>query len=489
MTIQATFKKMAFGGLAAAMILTGSTSAFADSGNGKAKGFDRNKFNVHTRGGNVQIGNNNLQIILNFHDVTGADVEWARKYITSLASKRVFEGYEDGTFQPRKVITRIEAITAAVRLMGLRDKAESAEEMKTELNFKDADKIASKYPWAVGYVAVAAENDLFLESDDAVQPDKEADRLWATTLLVKALKLDGEARAKMNTKLTFADADQIPAGSVGYVAVAIDKGLINGYEDNTFRPNRPVTRAELAALLERTGEQLPDYQNSIRTGTVSSINGSVLTVVKDGTSAQYALHSDALILRKGVQVSASDLKAGDEVKVYVYNNIVTLVEVTKPVEEQSQQQNQIIDGTVANAISNNTLSYIQNGQVKQQTLNSNTIYLRGGVQVSASSLKVGDEIRIYVFNGAVSLVEVTRAVENQSSSFTVDGKFSSLTLNSQGEIATISVLQSVYGNGNQISVYNVSPDVVIEGDASQLTVNHDIQVRGSSGLVTTIQVK
>lgn len=485
MTIPSAAKKWVVGGLAATMILTGAGSAFADNGNGngKAKGHSKNKFSVEAG----KAAGGSLHITLNFNDLTGGDVEWARKYIASLASKRVFEGYEDGTFQPRKAITRLEAIAAAVRLMGLREQAESADEMKTELNFKDADKIESKYPWAVGYVAVAAENDLFLESDDSVQPEKEADRLWATTLLVKSLKLEDEAKAKMNTKLTFADAAQIPAGSVGYVAVAIDKGLINGYEDNTFRPNRPVTRAELAALLDRTGEQLPDYQNSIRTGTVTSLSGNVLTLVKDGVSSQYALHEDALILRKGVKADDSDVEVGDEVKVYVYNNLVTLLEVTKPVEDQNQQ-NLTVNGTLSSAVSNQTLTYIQNGQVKQQTLSSATVYLRGGVQVNASSLKAGDEVRIYIFNGVASLVEVTKAVENQTASFTIDGKFSSVTLNGQGEIATISILQTV-GNGTQLSVYNVSPDVAIAGDASLLTMNRDIQIRGSNALVTTIQIK
>ncbi len=51
--------------------------------------------------------------------------------------------------------------------------------------------------------------------------------------------------------------NKIPAGSVGYVEVAIEKGLVDGFEDNTFRPNQPVTRAQLAALLDRTGNQLP----------------------------------------------------------------------------------------------------------------------------------------------------------------------------------------------------------------------------------------
>ena len=81
----------------------------------------------------------NIQIRINFDDLKGA--QWAMRYIASLASKQVFEGYEDGTFKPDKSVSRIEAITAAVRLMGLREQAESATEMATKLNFKDADKI------------------------------------------------------------------------------------------------------------------------------------------------------------------------------------------------------------------------------------------------------------------------------------------------------------------------------------------------------------
>ena len=38
----------------------------------------------------------------------------------------------------------------------------------------------------------------------------------------------------------------------GYIAWVHDSGLITGYEDGTFRPNAPITREELAALLVRT---------------------------------------------------------------------------------------------------------------------------------------------------------------------------------------------------------------------------------------------
>lgn len=34
---------------------------------------------------------------------------------------------------------------------------------------------------------------------------------------------------------------------------AVDKGIMNGYDDSTFRPDKPVTRAELCAVLNRLG--------------------------------------------------------------------------------------------------------------------------------------------------------------------------------------------------------------------------------------------
>ncbi|GGA09085.1 hypothetical protein GCM10008018_63430 [Paenibacillus marchantiophytorum] len=314
-------KKAVATGLVLTMVMGGASAAFAkgndhdDRGKGNSNNNNNNSYTQNIKG--------NVQIRINFNDLKSA--EWAMRYIASLASKQVFEGYEDGTFKPDKTVSRIEAITAAVRLMGLREQAESAVEMQTKLNFKDADKVPA---WAVGYVAVALENDLFTESDDSVQPQKEADRLWATTLLVKALKLEAEAKAKMNTTLTFKDAKQIPAGSVGYVVVAKDKNLVDGFEDNTFRPNQPVTRAQLAALLDRTGSQLPDEQAG-NTGTVNAIvYNNVLSVTKAGVVTQYVLHPDAFILRNGVKVAASALQIGDQVKVRTFNNTVVFIEVT-----------------------------------------------------------------------------------------------------------------------------------------------------------------
>jgi hypothetical protein len=478
-------KKAVATGLVLTMVMGGGTAAFAkghDNGDDNGNNHDNNHgkgnyYNLDSKG-NVGV-NGNIQINLNFNDMNSA--QWAMRYIASLASKRVFEGYEDGTFKPDNTVSRIEAITAAVRLMGLRDKAESPAEMQTKLNFKDADKVPS---WAVGYVAVALENSLFTEYDDTVQPQQAADRLWATTLLVKAMKLDTEAKTKMNSTLTFKDANKIPAGSVGYVEEAIEKKLVDGFEDNTFRPNQSVTRAQLAALLDRTGNQLPGQDQNSSTGTVNTVvTNNVLSLTNLGTSTQYVLHPDAFILRNGVKVAASALQVGDEVKVRTFNNTVVFVEVTK----LAGQQTDVTSGTISTAVYNNTLTLTNSGVAYPYTLSSNVVVYRNGAQVAASALQVGDEVNIRTTGNQVYYIEVTKLAQvNQS--FDVLGVLNSTTLTSQGKIATVSITQNING-ANQTTIYNVSADVALTGNLSSFTQGHLIEIKGQNFVVTSIDVK
>ncbi|XOK59563.1 S-layer homology domain-containing protein [Paenibacillus elgii] len=389
------FKKTVISGLTLAMVLGGSTAAFAD---GKGKGHDKDRDNRDTIEKKVNFDKDvNINIKLTFDDLKGKDVEWAQRYIASLASKRVFEGYEDGTFQPRKTISRIEAITAAVRLMGLRDQAESADAKAANLNFKDADKLKQKYPWATGYVSVALQNDLFSETEDMIQPEKEADRLWATTLLVKAMKLQDAAKAKMNAKLPFRDADKIPAGSVGYVAVAIEKNLIDGYEDNTFRPNKSVSRAELAALLDRTGSQLPDHA-SLKGTVTGALNNNLLPVKSQNNEAlNVELDSNVFVFRNGSRVAPGDLRTGDQVLIRTYGGKAIYVEVLNTTGDPQQQTDFTVTGTL------NSYTLNSKGGLANITINQN---VNGGVQTAV----YGVAPEVYI-SGDVSQLTAGRTLE------------------------------------------------------------------------------
>ncbi|MEC0270075.1 S-layer homology domain-containing protein, partial [Paenibacillus anseongense] len=397
--------------------------------------------------------------------------EWAIRYIASLASMRVFEGYEDGTFKPQNTVSRIEAITAAVRLMGLRSQAESSAKMSTHLNFKDANQIPA---WAVGYVAVALENDLFSENDDSVQPQKEGDRLWATTLLVKALKLDAQAKAKMNTALPFKDAKQIPAGSVGYVAVAIEKGLVDGFEDNTFRPNQPVTRAQLAALLDRTGGQLPDQGNNTLTGTVKSVvNGNAVVLTTSGTTSTYALYPDVYIYKNGVKISPSALQAGDEVSVRTFNNQIIYMEVTKPVVPISSS------GTVTAVVNNNILKLTKSGVTTNYTLHPDIVIYRNGVKVAASALQVGDEVNVRTSDNKVIFIEVTQTAQAITNNGTITAAVSNNVLKLKKDNVNFEIKLHpdvvVYRNGLKVAL-------------TELKIGDEVNVRTSENKVIYIEV-
>ncbi|PWW07387.1 S-layer family protein [Paenibacillus cellulosilyticus] len=396
----AKFKKVAISSMAAMVLLSGASTAFAKGHDNDDKKDDKDD----------KKNSSSITINVNFKDEE--DLKWATEYIIRLASKGIVNGYEDGTFKPNKKISRIETIVAAVRLMGLREQAESAEEMSTDLNFKDADQLKKKYPWAVGYVAVALENDLFSETEDSIQPEKPATRLWSATILVKALKLEAEAKAKSSTKLTFKDAKQIPAGSVGYVAVALEKGIITGYSDNTFRPNQQVTRAELAALLDRTDSQLPDSEDTdiqAITGTLkASVSNNSLTVVKsDNTEKTLTIDPNVFIFRDNKKASLSDLKAGDEVLVRTYNGNVIFIEVTKLAETTTTTTD--VTGTLKAAVSNNSIVVVKADKTEAAlTVDKNTVVVRNNKTAKLSDLKAGDEVLVRTSNGKVIYIQVTK---------------------------------------------------------------------------------
>jgi len=396
------WKKTAISSLALLMLAGGATSAFADGkGNGHDKDKDKDKDKKEEK----------HKVVWKFKDED--DMAWAMEYIMRLAAKGIFTGYEDGTFKPNQTISRLETMVAAVRLMGLGDQAETTEKINTELHFQDSKLIKQKYGWATGYIAVALENDLFFETDTEVRPGDNATRLWSTILLVKALKLEDEAKKLNNAKLDFADANQIPAGSVGYVKLALDKGIITGYVDKkgkkTFRPNQPVTRAELAALLDRTDSQMPDLDASAITGKLkaASSNGAITVVKGNNTELTVALDSNVFIFKDGKKSPVSALAAGDEVLVRTYQNRVVFIEVTKsaPVATTFQELGSIYSlGFNSQAkLSTITLTRVEGGQtlifIKDVASNVSIVG-------DASKLKAGQLVVIKGQDNIVSTIEI-----------------------------------------------------------------------------------
>ncbi|MFX3631734.1 MAG: Ig-like domain-containing protein [Candidatus Pristimantibacillus sp.] len=80
--------------------------------------------------------------------------------------------------------------------------------------------------------------------DGTFKPENTVTRAEFSVMLMNALKSQ-EAGAE----LIFTDTAEISSWAKKAVSQAVQNGIINGYEDGTFRPNANITRAEMAMLI------------------------------------------------------------------------------------------------------------------------------------------------------------------------------------------------------------------------------------------------
>lgn len=88
--------------------------------------------------------------------------------------------------------------------------------------------------------------------DGQFQPDRPITRQEIAVMAVRALGLVGPAENSPAGTARFADWDNISEGTRGYVGAAADAGVLGGYPDGHFRPDRTATRAEAAVIVRRT---------------------------------------------------------------------------------------------------------------------------------------------------------------------------------------------------------------------------------------------
>lgn len=343
-----------------------------------------------------------------FEDVWQA--EWAFKSIIKMAGQGIFVGNGKGYFMPNRAITRAEAVVAAVRLMGKEEEAKAKGDV--QLLFKDSKLIDLKFGWAEGYIAVALESGLFDSNMDSFQPEKPATREWVATLLVRALGLESEALAKMNTPLHFQDARAISAAAVGYVAVAVEKGLIQGFPNGTFQPHKPITRAEMATLLDRM-DWLDEEVISGVQGVISSVSpdGLSFEVKKaNGDLVRVTLDGDSYLYLDGRLIRFADLKPDLRVTViYDKDGTVLLVDLRTtgiPGDMEMRFQGNIDELTLPGAGGVGMIKLDLGDVNKTFTLTKETVVKTEGLPLDLSDLKVNQKANVRVKNQVALEIKV-----------------------------------------------------------------------------------
>ncbi len=170
-----------------------------------------------------------------FSDVS--EWHWAKKPIEQLGSAGYISGYEDGNFYPNNLISRAEFVTIVNNIMGNVN--------LSNITFSDV----TPYAWYSDSISRAvAAGYLTGYADGTIKPDAPVTRAEAAAIAYRAWKLSPEGSLK------FADNADIGNWAATQIATLSSKNIINGYDDNTFRPNDPITRAEVANIIYRLTE-------------------------------------------------------------------------------------------------------------------------------------------------------------------------------------------------------------------------------------------
>ena len=166
-----------------------------------------------------------------FSDV--AQDAWYAGDVADIQQYGLINGHPDGTFRPQEKLTLAQAITLAARTHAL---------------LNDKGDIQNGSPWYQPYVDYAAKNGLCSVGEFGTDYNGECSRLAMAVLFQRAFPKDTEQALNAVTSLPDVK-DEGYGSSVFYL---YRQGVLTGNDDRgTFKPDKSISRAEAAAILNR----------------------------------------------------------------------------------------------------------------------------------------------------------------------------------------------------------------------------------------------
>lgn len=219
-----------------------------------------------------------------FTDVSRSD--WYYQFVDYVTSKGYFNGVADKTFAPADNMTRAMFVTVLFRFDGAKgDRSQSA--------FTDV----APGEWYTDAINWAAANRIVDGvGNGKFAPNDPITRAQMCTMIERYLALYKKAwkvtLPETGSVSVMVDENAIPAYALAAVKQCQRHGLVNGFEDGTFRPNELSTRAQVAAVIYRMSYLVqgakPDNTPSVNPG--GTVNPPVNPPV---TAYTYALYYDA----------------------------------------------------------------------------------------------------------------------------------------------------------------------------------------------------
>ena len=207
--------------------------------------------------------------------------QWFSSYVDYMAEKKVIQGHDTGLFAPNDNVKRNEFITMINNLFGLTEE-------DTTVSFTDVPATS----WYAKYYRAAYKQGYLQKAFGEItaqQPTKELTREEAVALLMAYLNPDIDIS---NQTLSFTDASSINSKYADFIRQSVYQGIVIGYDDNSFKPRKTLTRAEAATILCKAAGTI------ITTGAVTApettVSGNAIINGRD-TTLNFHVDGDVIV--------------------------------------------------------------------------------------------------------------------------------------------------------------------------------------------------
>ncbi len=165
---------------------------------------------------------------------------WAYDAINKMVDNKVIDGYPDGSFGPNRMVTRAEFAKIIVNTLNIDTSNTSLQKF---------DDVGPSH-WAYKYVNASSDflTGFKIDGKTNFEPEVASVREDIAVAIVIASKMHYSTYNATSLN-RFSDSEKISKNLRKYVAIALENGLINGYDDGTFRPQANLTRAQVCQLM------------------------------------------------------------------------------------------------------------------------------------------------------------------------------------------------------------------------------------------------
>ncbi|SHH32376.1 S-layer homology domain-containing protein [Caloranaerobacter azorensis DSM 13643] len=251
---------------------------------------------------------------------------WANVTVGKLVELGILDGYGDGTFRPNNTITRAEfakVVRTSLRLDTIKGNS-----------FNDTKK-----HWAKDEIHTLVKKGIILPSEygDNYEPDKNITRIEMAKMIVRAVGLDEKAKELAGQKTKFNDDNTIKSEDKGYIIIASQNGIINGYPDNTFKPCGEATRAEASQMIVNMFDALDRGIDTGEEGNSQKDTSQEIKYSKNLLNTKY-VNADEFEIDENGEITIQ----GNEVKGTLIDNLdEKVIKVASALVEKPYKENYV----------------------------------------------------------------------------------------------------------------------------------------------------